>query len=160
MKIKNTFKKTICFLLMLSILALSGCAASEGKPIESKTITYQQYTKQDISYEVPVEMVNNSTFSVSVNSNLSSAVHEMFFESEIYYVLKNSGVQAKSHKETQYGAYKVYEYDATATISGESCAVNVAGIGYNNAVYVFIFIWQDYAEDSEAIYNHFLQSLK
>ena len=155
MKIKKTHKGIIGVLLIIAILVLSGCETSGNK-----TITYKQYTKQGISYEVPNEMVDDSTFSVAVKSNMSSDIHEYFFETYMYDFLKGCGVQAKSHKIEQHGSYKVYNYNATSVVDGESCPVNVAGIGFNDTIYIFTFIWQDYAEDRVSIYNRFLESLK
>lgn len=150
---KNTiiFKGIISVLLLCTILSFSGC----GK----KTLTYTEYTERGITYEVPSEMLEDSVFTVAVNEDLTEDIHDYFFETYILDMYSSQNLDMDDIKNI--GSYKVYIYKGSSVIEGKSVPLNVVGIGYNNAVYMFVFVWSDdYIEERENIYSRFLDSLK
>lgn len=163
---KGLILKSFIILLIFSVLlTLIGCnkKSNDEKSSNEKTITYTKYTERGISYEVPREMFeaegDNANFKLAVNESMTDDTHDYFFKTYILEMYSSMNLRKVDVVNSGNGKHEIYVYEGNVDSADGMHQVNIAGIGYNDAIYVYVFIWDDFYTSDE-IFPHFLNSIE
>ena len=167
-------KSVIAFILIFTLLLIAGCGKSNNAPTNN-TITYKEYTADNITFEIPdsweIEQdakgnitsknLGDSYFSVLIMANVPAAQFEYFGETYVADTLKKMNyTNISSYTKNQYGSHTAYDYEANALIQGNTVPVKVSALQGNNSAVIIMLVCADDTYDYEAIYSHLLNSIK
>ena len=163
---KLTRMITISLVLAALCLSAIGCGNSGGitpKP----SITYTEYTTAGVTYELPSSWditqdeegaIDGDSFSAIV-AELPTSLFADFCERHIIETLEGLNTTNITYEKKTCGGYQAYDYEGTATITGESTPIKVLCIHTGDTVVCFMYICNDTSEDYNAIYNHLINSI-
>ncbi|MBQ8494287.1 MAG: hypothetical protein IJ465_00855 [Clostridia bacterium] len=160
-------RRIIGFLLTLAMVTacLTGCINTGG----SKQITYSEYTIAGIVYELPSHwtvtqetdsVVTVGRFTAMLNETVSTSGFDSFCKGALLSMLLRSHESMELLGKVNYGGYELYEYAGTVAIAGDSIPVKAVCVLTSEGAVLFNYVCDNAEEDHDAIYSHFLNSLK